>query len=80
MKTFNGCENLEEIIIGESVDIVNMIWFNGCFRLKALRLSGNIKKIEDDLFFKGCKDCKALVIYAPKGSVAEKYAKKSKYK
>ena len=78
IQTFNGCENLEEIIIDESVEIVNMHYFRGCFRLKSLRLSNKIKKIEDTSFSSGCEDCKALVIYSPKGSVAEKYAKEKK--
>lgn len=69
---FKGCTALTEISIPESVSRIGERTFMGCVNLLSIWLPDGVKKIGKDSF----SDCPNLVIHAPKGSYAIKYAKK----
>lgn len=72
-KAFMFCFNLKEIIIPKTVTKIGAYAFFNCDNLKHLTLSENIHNI-GSLTFSGCDD---LVIKAPVGSYAIKYAKEN---
>ncbi|MBE6752415.1 MAG: hypothetical protein E7556_07805 [Ruminococcaceae bacterium] len=82
---FLGCKSLSNVTIPASVTSIGEMAFYNCDSLKSVTLSNNVTYIGDYAF--GCKYSlwedtliyiDGFVIYAPKGSTAEKYAKDNK--
>ena len=63
---FNGCENLEKVILPESVTKLNWYCFCGCKNLKEIENTQNIKEIDYGVFY-GCISLEGL--YLPNVSV-----------
>ena len=77
--TFWGCRSLKEITIPKNAKEIEFYAFNGCRDLSKVVVSSSVKAIDEYLSFSTGKnyDNADLVFYAPKGSYAESYAKKT---
>lgn len=53
--SFNGCSNLESVVIPGGVESISQGAFAGCDKLKYIELPGSIKYIDKDAF-KGCEN------------------------
>lgn len=73
---FKGCTALTEIKIPASLSKIGKVAFVNCINLSTIRLPNGVKKISKDAFI----NCPKLVIHAPKGSYAIKYAKAQEIK
>ena len=71
--TFEGCYNLRNIEIPDSVNKIKLNAFDSCNNLGRIDIPNSVKEIEKNEF----KDCNKLTIYCPKGSYAEEYAKEN---
>lgn len=49
--TFEGCDDLKEVILPNTVEIIGSKAFFGCSRLETLTMSDNIKQISDKAFY-----------------------------
>ena len=76
-EAFKGCKRLTSVIIPEGETSIGIGgWaFSGCESLRNVEMSSNVKKI-GEYAFHWCRD-RMLVITAPAGSYAAKYAKKN---
>jgi hypothetical protein len=61
MSAFEGCENLESVIIPEGVTVIPQKCFAKCKTLKSIKLPNSLKKI-DRQAFDGCKSLKEVSI------------------
>jgi uncharacterized protein YjdB len=68
---FAFCSSLESVVIPPGVTDINERAFSGCQSLASVTLSDNVSYIADNAF----EGCPSLVIYCPKGSYAEQYAR-----
>ena len=68
---FHGCAALEEITFSPGLRSLGDRAFYGCRGLRLARLPGSLSTIGEDAF----RRCPELVVRAPAGSFAEKYAK-----
>ena len=61
IRSFYGCESLEEFIVPDEITIVKESCFENCSSLKRIVIPASVKTIKKDAF----KDCEALeeVIY-----------------
>lgn len=82
-KAFWGCSSLESITMPEGVSGIGNEMFYGCKNLKDVIIPESVKKIGKNAFTvddegseKGWKNIPHLTIHAPKGSYAERYARK----
>lgn len=48
--TFNGCNHVKEIVIGEGVESIDYMAFYGCWRVESLTLPTTLKTIGDNAF------------------------------
>lgn len=71
-KAFYGCTTLGEVYIPEGLKTMETKAFYGCRNLKKITIPASVTSISPDTF----ENCPNVVIYAPKGSYALKYAKK----
>ena len=71
-KAFYGCTNLREVYIPKGLKTIETKAFYGCRNLKKITIPASVTSISPDAF----QNCPNVVIYAPKGSYASKYAKK----
>lgn len=67
---FSNCTALESITLPKSVTIIGSYAFDCCTSLKDICILGAVEEIGDEAF-SGRDD---LVLHAPKGSYAQKYA------
>ena len=72
---FMKCTSLCSITLPESLRSIGMCAFAHCSQLKTVHMSSNVKKIETGSS-SSFLDCPKVTICAPKGSYAERYAKK----
>ena len=72
-RAFEDCENLEKIIIPESVKSVGYCAFLNCRRLKSITIPDSVTSIGSSAFRK----CSGFIIYGLENSCAEKYAKEN---
>ena len=71
---FNNCSNLESVTIPNSVTKIGDDAFAACTDLTSVSIPQGVTKIG----FCAFEHCPDLTIHAPKGSKAQKYAKKNK--
>lgn len=70
---FSNCKRLSEITIPEGVTDIQSTAFENCISLTKVVIPDSVRNISNAAFI-GCNN---LVIYAPKGSYAENYAKEN---
>lgn len=70
---FSGCEKLVSVTIPGSVQSIGLFAFSGCYSLKKVTIPASVQSIGYSAF-----NSLLLSIQAPKGSFAQKYAKKNK--
>ena len=73
---FQGCSGLTELIVPEGVTSIGGSAFNGCSNLSIVTLPSSMQEISKDAF----EYCHELLIKAPAGSYAQKYAEEHGYK
>ncbi len=73
-KAFFECISLECIKIPRGLKEINRETFYNCEKLREVHIPETVKKIHPSAF----KGCNELIIYAPKGSYAQEFAKKQK--
>ena len=71
-KAFSGCISLRSVVIPEGTEVIDDCAFWGDESLESITIPASVKRIGEMAF----ADCNNLTIYAPKGSNAERYAKK----
>ena len=83
--SFDNCASLKSITVTNRVKTINGYAFNNCKNLKKISVPKSVKKIGKKAFGykeKGVRDIKikGFTIKGYKGTAAEKYAKKNKFK
>ena len=73
---FQGSEGLKELIVPEGVEKIGRSAFSGCADLHVITLPASLKEIEEFAF----QYSRGLLIKAPAGSWAEKYARENGYR
>ncbi len=71
---FQKCTSLSVVVIPEGVGAISDSAFRGCSQLTSLTIPKSVTSIKSEAL----GSCKKVVIHAPAGSFAEKYAKKNK--
>ena len=69
---FERC-GLEEIAIPDTISFINIGAFANCTDLEKILIPASVTEIGEDAF----KNCEKLIIFAPKGSYAETYAREN---
>ena len=69
---FERC-GLEEIAIPDTISFINIGAFANCTDLEKISIPASVTEIGEDAF----KNCEKLIIFAPKGSYAETYAREN---
>ena len=67
---FSECPKLREVILPNSLEIIERYAFKGCSELISLYIGPNVSLIEEGVF----EDCTSLTVIVHAGSYAEKYA------
>lgn len=75
-KAFGGCLQLKNVVIPEGVKTIGHYCFVRCPNLTTVYIPKSVEKIGKDIFGEWYKD--QVTILTPKGSYAEKYAKRNK--
>ena len=75
-QAFSHCYSLDSIDIPKSVRYIGKEAFRSCEKLGRVVMGNNVKRIEDFAFYK----CPNVVIFAPRGSYAEGYARANNLK
>ena len=73
---FEECEKLTSITVPVGVTEIDRHTFNGCVNLTSIIISDSVIRIDDEAF----EGCERLVIRAPVGSYAERYAEEHNIK
>ena len=71
-KAFSGCISLRSVVIPEGTEVIDDCAFWGDESLESITIPASVKRIGEMAF----ADCNNLTIYTPRGSKAERYAKK----
>lgn len=75
-KAFFECIALESIRLPRGLKVINRETFFSCESLREIHIPNSVKKIHPSAF----KGCDNLVVYGPKGSYAQKFAKQHNIK
>lgn len=71
---FNACTSLRELRLPEGSEVISMRAFSACPQLERVVLPASIREIHPQAFERSPR----VVIYAPKGSYAEQFARENK--
>lgn len=77
-RAFAGCENLQEVVLEEGIEIIEHNVFTGCQKLKTIRLPASVKEIDGWAFYDSgliepvfSADGKRLIYYPQEWRITE---------